>query len=568
MDLANPALLQFSFFMVFALLGTILSIRLRQPYVVGLLIFGMLAGPNILGLVSDRGIILAFSDLGSILLLFAVGIEFSVSRIIRSGFRAVLITVFKMSILFIFGYELALYFGFDLTSALSVGAMVAITSTAILFKIVTQKGLNKNPVLPLLFSMLIVEDVAAVAALTFFSSLHAAPTFEDKFYSIFISLGMLGAFYMLVRKHAASAFMRLSNSMSAEVMIFMSFSLCLVMSMVASFIGLSPAIGAFLAGSVIASLPNSRSIEKSIKPLLLMFASLFFLSLGMRIDPWLVVSNFWFASSFTLLFAAVCFFSVLALLYATGTAAKNALFGASAMVVLGEFSLLIAATQTDAHAPVILAAGSFGVIVTAILSSFLLDRQGMLLAFGDRAVPQWLRLQMRFLSIYLSGLVKDFSPSGGFWRLSTVCWSCMSGKLVRIAIIAVIMALARFLVGFFGIASGQEALQLRGAILLLGLVPIAALLYGIFRDIHPLLDALSSAIARHKKNSKTENIILRDLAISVGLLFASVSLPDIVSYLQLPSPFNWSDEFCFLLALIFIWDVIRHARELRMKRNK
>ena len=95
-------LVQFSFFIVFALLGTVISIRLRQPDVVGLLIFGMIAGPNMLGFVNDPGLISAFSGLGAILLLFAVGTEFSITRILKSGLRAVLITAFKMGALFFF----------------------------------------------------------------------------------------------------------------------------------------------------------------------------------------------------------------------------------------------------------------------------------------------------------------------------------------------------------------------------------------------------------------------------------------------------------------------------------
>jgi len=177
----SPILLEFAFFIVFALLGTVVSLKLRQPYVVGLLIFGALAGPNILGLVSDAGLIATFSELGAILLLFAIGIEFSISKILKSGFRAVIVTLFKISVLFLFGYETALFFGVDLTTALFLGAMVSITSTAILFKIVSEKGMAKNPLLPLIFSMLIVEDIVAVAALTFFSTLGgASPTQEDK----------------------------------------------------------------------------------------------------------------------------------------------------------------------------------------------------------------------------------------------------------------------------------------------------------------------------------------------------------------------------------------------------
>jgi len=561
-------LLQFSFFIVFALLGTVLSIKLRQPYVVGLLVFGMLAGPHMLGLVNDSALISTFSDLGAILLLFMVGMEFSITRILRSGVRAVFITTFKMGLLFIFGYEAALYFGLDLTGALAAGAMISITSTAVMFRVVSEKGMAKHKVMPLLVSMLVVEDLVAVAALTFFSSLGSgAPTYANKFVSLLVSLGLLGAFYLLVRRHASNAIYRLTSSFSQEVMIFMSFSLCLVMSVVAGFFGLTPAIGAFLAGSIISVLPNSRKIEKTMKPLLLMFAALFFLSLGMKIDPTMVAGNLGFAAALTAIFVLVCFISVFCLLYVTGAAKQDALFGASSMVVLGEFSLLIASTYTGAYSPLLIASGSAGVVAAAIISSFLLDRQQKLLEIGSRSMPDKLRNAGHSLSFYFSGLIRDFSPNGAFWKISQVCWTCVSGKLAKMAIVAVVTALAFFFIRFLG----PTFALLRPATFLAGVLLLAYFALGILLDLRPLLNALSCTIARHKKDAKDESIILRDAAISLFLLVAALNANEISAYLQLPSVFGFTDELFFVLSLIFLWDLFLHAGKLhhfRMKKPK
>ena len=558
-------LVEFSFFVVFALLGTVVSIRLRQPYVVGLLIFGALAGPNVLGLVSDSSLVSAFSELGAILLLFTIGIEFSVSRILRSGFRAVAITLAKMAVLFFFGYELAIHFNLDLTTSLFAGAMISITSTAILYKIVTQKGMAKNPALPLLFSMLIVEDIIAVALLTFFSSLGgASATYEDKVYTVLISLGLLGAFYLFVRRHATAVLAAVAQSFSEEVMIFLAFSVCLVMSLAASFFGLSPAIGAFLAGSIISSLPNSRRIEKSIQPLLLMFASLFFLSLGMQIDPAAVIANLPFAASLTAAFVLVCFASVFSLLYLTGSSSEKSVFGASSMVVMGEFSLLIAVQATGPNAAMLLSVGSFGVVASAIISSLLLDRQQRTLSALKSAVPSWLKSSAYQLSLYFGGLVKDFSPHGNFWRVSRTCWRCIGAKLLRIALVAFVAGVLRILVL---IAKVQPPLagELRAAISLLAALPILYYIYRIFTDLQPVLGALTHAIARHKKGAADEQIILRNLVTIAVLLFLAANLPEAVKYLQLPGIFDFGDDFCALLAAIFALDLLRHAANLRRK---
>ncbi|VVB99881.1 Glutathione-regulated potassium-efflux system protein KefB [uncultured archaeon] len=576
MDAATDTLIQFSFFIVFALLGTVLSIKLRQPYVVGLLILGMLAGPNVMSFISDKGLISTFSELGAILLLFTVGIEFSISKIFKAGFRALVITLFKMGTLFFFGYELALYFGLDLTTALYVGAMIAITSTAILYKVVSQKGLAKNPTMPLLFSMLIVEDIFAVVALTFFSALTAetlaaggaAPTYENKFLSILLSLGFLGVFYILVRKPAARFILRLTETLSEEVMIFVSFSICLAMSMVAAAAGLTPAIGAFLAGSIVASLPNSRRIEKTIKPLLLMFASLFFLSLGMQIDPGAVIANLPFALVLTGVFVLVCSSAVLVLLYTTGATLENAAFGATAMVVMGEFSLLIASEATGQYAPLLLSAGSFGVVATAVISSFMIDRREKLASIVQRSVPPKAMNAIGQFAQYFTGVIHDFSPSGAFWRVSRMCWGCVRHKLGRIALIAIATFIVQLSFSAFHLLSGMQLTQVRWAVIVVAILSILYYIVGIVRDLVPMFDALRKIIARHKRDSTDESIIMRNLAISAVLMLIAINVHEWVALLQLPLLFDWLDDILFVVVLIFIWDLMRHAGKLHRKRGK
>jgi CPA2 family monovalent cation:H+ antiporter-2 len=556
-------LLQFSFFIVFALLGTIFSIRLRQPYVVGLLVFGMLAGPSFLGLVTSQDLILAFSELGAILLLFTVGIEFSVTRILKSGLRAIFITTLKMSVLFIVAYESALYLGIDVATSFYIGAMLSITSTALLFKIVGDKGMGKSQVLPLLFSMLIVEDVFAVAALTFFSSLEAAsPNYEDRIISVLVSLGLLGLFYVAARKPFAHAITRLTSTLNQDVMILVSFSLCLLLSVLAGFLGLSPAIGAFLAGSIISSLPNAKPIEKTLKPLLLLFASLFFLSLGMRVDAASALEHLNDALALVAVFTITCFAAVFSLLYLTGAKPKNALFGASAMVVLGEFSLIIASQAPGAAGNFLIAIGSIGVIATAIVSSLLLDRQEGLFSFFERSVPYGIRFAGGSLAIYFSGLIRDFSPNGRLWRVSNVCWDCMRRDIGKMAVVGVCVALARLAVGMAGIPQ-PEAGHVRMAILLLGALPMLYYAISIVRDLSPVLDAVSRAIARHKKSANAENRILIDAGAILVMMFMMLNVHDAVAYLRLPEFFNYFDDVLIIALAAFVWDLARNAGKLR-----
>ena len=554
-----PYLIEFSFFVIFALLGTVISMKLRQPYVVGLLIFGMIAGPNMLGLVRSQGLISAFSSLGAILLLFMVGIEFSISRILKSGFRAVIITVLKMGALFFIGYEIALLFGLDVSISLFIGAMASITSTALLFKIITEKKMANNAVVPLLFSMLIVEDIFAVAALTFFSSFAGqASNYENTAYSLLISLGLLGIFYAVVRRPLANAVLRLTSNLNPDVMILVSFSVCLLLSMAAGLAGLSPAIGAFLAGSIIATLPNSRAIEKTIKPLLLLFASLFFLSLGMQISLGALFGDIALAIALVAAFVAVCFGSVFILLYMTGTSAKNSLFGASSMVVMGEFSLIIASVAGGGSAPFLIAVGSFGVVVTAIISSFLLDRQERLLQTGYEHTTPGITRATRSLSAYFTGLIHDFSPNGSVWKASLECWRKIRKKIGAIAAVAAFLAVARIAINISG-TPADAAYTMKIAVFVLGAVPLLYFLAGALSDVKPVLDSLAGTIARHKKSAKTEKVVLFDLFAAIALITGAIAMPALTGYFLLPPFFGFVDKIFILFAFAFIWDIARKS---------
>jgi hypothetical protein len=236
------------------------------------------------------------------------------------------------------------------------------------------------------------------------------------------------------------------------------------------------------------------------------------------------------------------------------------------MVVLGEFSLIIASTATGDMKVTLLSIGSFGVVATAIFSSFLLDRQLDLERLARSSLPARTIATMRAFARYFSGIVKDFSPNGLFWRVSQVCWRCIARKLAAIVIILVCMLLARAAVGLAGFTQGSTAASLRGAIAILGGMLIAYYLVLILRDLRPVLDALAHAIARHKKNAKDESIILRNIAIATAFILLALVLPEIGASLQLPALFTLADEFAFLLAFAFIWDVVLHASEIRKRR--
>ena len=154
-----------------AIVGGIIASRFRQPAVFGLLLVGAVIGPSSLNLVQDLSMIRMMAEFGAILILFIIGLEFDVSKLMKLGARSILIGFLKFAIVLFFGYEATLLLGFSAKAALFVGVVLSFSSTVVIIKVLEQKDMFSRREVPLLVAVLIIEDVIAVLALTFFSGI-------------------------------------------------------------------------------------------------------------------------------------------------------------------------------------------------------------------------------------------------------------------------------------------------------------------------------------------------------------------------------------------------------------
>ncbi|MFH1257628.1 MAG: cation:proton antiporter, partial [Candidatus Micrarchaeota archaeon] len=262
------------FLILFATIGGALAIRFKQPAVLGLLVMGAIVGPHYLALVPDSEMLTAFADIGAVLLLFTIGIEFNVNKLSKLGTRVFLIALFKLGIVFLLSYELGSIFGIfsELGSLgpLYLGAILSITSTAIVVRILEQKEMINRKEVPILVAMLIVEDLFAIFALTVFSGTNAghSPTSINLLLSIITALAILSAVYLVMLRLLRIVFDWLVKYQAGETMVLTALSLGVGMSYLAQAepLNLTPSIGAFLAGSLVASLPKGEELERAISP--------------------------------------------------------------------------------------------------------------------------------------------------------------------------------------------------------------------------------------------------------------------------------------------------------------
>lgn len=328
-----------------ALIGGIIATRFKQPAVFGLLLVGAIIGPNLLNLVKDQSMINIMADFGAILILFIIGLEFDISKLMKLGARSVLIGLLKVAIVLFFGYQTTLLLGFSTKAALFIGVILSFSSTVVVVKVLEQKEMFRRKEVPLLIAILIIEDIIAVLILTFFSGVKDASssllsTFEHIIFSIAI---LVFAYYIMMKILKYGVDIVLNNSSDESVLAFLSLGIGALFSYFAFYLGLTPSAGAFLAGSLIASLPNAKEYGKAIRPYALIFTSIFFISMGTLVDFNAVNANIALivALLFTILisrFIAIGFLTYMLANFRN----EQPFFSSIAMISVGEFSLLVA----------------------------------------------------------------------------------------------------------------------------------------------------------------------------------------------------------------------------------
>lgn len=375
-----------------AAVTTVLFQRLHQPVVIGYIIAGLLVGPHVpFLLVADPEIIQTLSELGVILLMFSLGLEFSIHKLLKVGSTAGVIAVLETSIMIWLGYTIGHLFGWTTVESLFAGVIIAISSTTIIAKVFAEQEI-KGRLHEIVVGILIVEDLIGILFMAIFtgiatgSGLSAGP--------LMMTIGKLAAF--LIGLIATGLFLvpRMMRSIKRinrkETTLVASIGFCFVVSLIAGEFGYSVALGAFLAGSLIAQSGEEHQVEHLIEPVRDMFAAIFFVSVGMMIDPAIVLQ---YIPAILVLTVAVItgkIFGVSFGSFLTGNSMRTSVQTGMSMAQIGEFSFIIAGLGLTLHAT-----GEFlysiAVTISAIttLSTPLLIRaSGPFANWIDRKLPK------------------------------------------------------------------------------------------------------------------------------------------------------------------------------------
>ena len=363
--------------MITAAVVSIVFKLLKQPVVLGYIVAGVLVGPYLYGetLVNAENV-KAWGDIGVLFVLFCIGLEFRIKNLISSGKVAAIGALTIIAGMMALGYLVGHSAELDMINSLFLAGMLCMSSTTIVMKAIDEAGLRRERFVKGATSILIVEDVVAVVLMVLLSSIAIRHQFEgaeliNKVLVLAITLAVWFICGILV---IPTLLRKLQRHLNDETLIILALGLCLGMVLTAEEAGFSSALGAFVMGSILAETVESHRIEKLMTPLKNVFAAIFFISVGMLINPASLV-EYW--QSILL----VCLVVIIGMiLFGTmgcwwgGQTMRDAMLTSFSFVQIGEFSFIIASLGTSlgvlhpAIYPIIVASS----VVTTFLTPYIM----------------------------------------------------------------------------------------------------------------------------------------------------------------------------------------------------
>lgn len=352
MENIEPFILDLMLMMFSAGIVALLFKKLKQPVVLAYIIAGFLISPNFKQLPTVVSVedISMWSELGIIFLMFGLGLEFSFKKIAEVGGSAIITALTVMSAMIGVGFAVGKALGWGQMDAIFLGGMLSMSSTMIILKTYEELGKKKENYASVVLGALVIEDIGGIFMMIILTTISVSQGSENVGD---IAGHLLELLLFLVLWFAIGIYLiptiirKTKNLMNDEMLLIVSIAICLVMVIMANIIGFSSALGAFMAGSILAGTITGEKIDKVVKPVKDMFGAVFFISVGMLIQPDLLVKYIGPIILITIVtIIGQMLFSTVGMLIA-GHTLKTAVSGGFSMVQIGEFSFILAALGTN-----------------------------------------------------------------------------------------------------------------------------------------------------------------------------------------------------------------------------
>ena len=361
----------------------------KQPVVLGYIVAGMMVGPYMLGesWIADENA-KVWGEIGVLFLLFSLGLEFSFKKLLQVGNTALIGATTIVVGMMVVGFAAGMLMGLNFINSLFLGGMLCMSSTTIVFKAIDEAGLRAHKFTKVCFGILIIEDLFAVVLMVLLSSIAVKNEFEGSalVFQIITLLLYLSIWFISGILIIPTFLSQFKHQLNDETLTLLSIGLCLGMVLLAVEAGFSSALGAFVMGSILAETIEAERIEHLIQPVKNIFGAIFFVSVGMMIDPQMLIM-YWHAIliiTLIVVFGQIFFGSLGTLL--SGQSLRVSLQTGFSLVQIGEFAFIIASlgeslNVTDKNLYPIVVAVS---VITTFLTPYIMKLAYPTLAFLDK----------------------------------------------------------------------------------------------------------------------------------------------------------------------------------------
>ena len=457
---------------------TILFHRLKQPVVLGYIVAGFIIGPHTppFGLIHDEDTIKTLAELGVIFLMFCLGLEFSLRKLFKVGATAFIAAFLEIVLMIWIGFEIGRWFGWNTMDSLFLGAILAISSTTIIVKALNDLKMKNERFAQLIFGVLIVEDILGIGIIALLSGIAVSGTVSSG--EVFSTVGKLSLFMivalvvgiLLVPRLLAYVAKFESNEMLLITVLGLCFGFCLLVVK----LEYSMVLGAFLIGAIMAESRQLLKIERLIEPVRDLFSAIFFVAIGLMIDPSILLEYAWPIVVITLAVVLGKMLSCGLGAFIAGNDGRTSLRVGMGLSQIGEFSFIIAAlgmtlqVTSDFLYPVAVAVSA----ITTLLTPYLIRAADPLSLRLGKVVPSRLA---RVLSLYGEWL-RSIQPQGEGAMLAAMIRRILLQVGVNLALVIAIFFSGGYFAGRIGawlsewvVDAGQQKALIWGAALLLSL---------------------------------------------------------------------------------------------------
>jgi CPA2 family monovalent cation:H+ antiporter-2 len=444
----NGLIADLAWILLLGALVTLLFKKLKQPVVLGYILAGFLASPKFeyLPSISNLDNITFWADLGIVVLMFSIGLEFSFRKLMKSGSSSVVTALIIITGMTFAGFGVGYILHLNMINRIFLGGMISMSSTTIIMKALGDLGLRQKKFAQLVLAVLIIEDLFAVLMLVLLSSMAMG---DVKGMELLFSIGKLAFFliiWFMVGMYIFPTFFNKARAyLNDETLLIVAMALCFSMAVFSVACGFSLELGAFVMGSILAGTMAAERMDRVIAPVKNLFGSVFFISVGMMVDPGVLVTYWWQILLLAcVVIAGMILFGTLGML-ATGQTLRVAIESGFTLTQVGEFSFIIASlgmslgVLNESLYPIIVAVS----VLTIFTTPYFIKMADPAATWVEKHLPG----SLTFLIDRYSSQTYDTNETRRLWRavLGRYAWRIV---LYSVILLAEIMVSRMFLFPF------------------------------------------------------------------------------------------------------------------------